>query len=193
MLASLVLAAASSGGDFYSCVSPQGQRISRDRPIAECANVEQQVHRADGRVERIAPALTEDERVRLEAEKVRLELERQKKIKEDRADRLLISRFPNRAVHDASRKEALAAAGSAIRSAQDRIVALEAERKKLADEVEFYPGGRPLPPKLKSDIDRNDAALKAQRAFLQNQQGEAARINELYDDQLAKLRKLWKS
>jgi hypothetical protein len=41
-------------------------------------------------------------------------------------------------------------------------------------------------------MDRNDAALKAQRAFLQSQQGEEARVNELYDEQLTKLKKLWK-
>ncbi len=100
--------------------------------------------------------------------------------------------LPHEAAHAASRKDALAGADSAIRVAKARIVALEGERKKLGDEAEFYPGGRPLPTKLKSDIDRNDAALKAQRAFLQNQQGEQARVNELYDEQLTKLKKLWK-
>jgi hypothetical protein len=192
LLASLLLAAASIGGDLYSCISPQGERLSRDRLIEECSGVEQTVRRSDGRIERIPPAPSADEIARREAEKERVELERQKKIKEDRADRLLVSRFPNEAAHAASRKDALAGADSAIRVAKARIVALEGERKKLGDEAEFYPGGRPLPTKLKSDIDRNDAALKAQRAFLQNQQGEQARVNELYDEQLTKLKKLWK-
>jgi hypothetical protein len=192
VLVSLLLAAASLGSDLYSCVSPQGQRISRDRLIDECISVEQTVRRGDGRVDRIPPALSPDEVARREADKVHAEAERQRKIKEDRADRSLVSRFPNEAAHATARKEALVGADTAIRIAKERIVALEAERKTLADEAEFYPGGRPLPPKLKSDIDRNDAALKAQRAFLQNQQGEEARINELYDEQLAKLKKLWK-
>ena len=192
MLATLLLAAASVGGEPYSCISPQGERLSRDRLIEECSGVEQTVRRSDGRIERIPPAPSADEIARREAEKERVELERQKKIKEDRADRLLVSRFPNEAAHAASRKDALAGADSAIRVAKARIVALEGERKKLGDEAEFYPDGRPLPTKLKSDIDRNDAALKAQRAFLQNQQGEQARVNELYDEQLTKLKKLWK-
>jgi hypothetical protein len=192
LLASLLLAAASIGGDLYSCISPQGERLSRDRLIEECSGVEQTVRRSDGRIERIPPAPSADEIARREAEKERVELERQKKIKEDRADRLLVSRFPNEAAHAASRKDALAGADSAIRVAKARIVALAGERKKLGDEAEFYPDGRPLPTKLKSDIDRNDAALKAQRAFLQNQQGEEARVNELYDEQLTKLKKLWK-
>jgi hypothetical protein len=147
----------------------RGQRISRDRLIVECATVDQLVHRADGRVERIAPALSDDDIARKELEKERAELERQKRIKEDRADRLPVSRFPN--------KDALTGARTAIRIAQERIAALESEQRRLADEAEFYPAGRPLPPKLKSDVDRNDAALKAQRALLQNQQGEQARTS----------------
>ena len=192
MLATLLLAAASVGGELYSCISPQGERLSRDRLIEECSGVEQTVRRSDGKIERIPPAPSLDEIARREAEKERAELERQRKIKEDRADRLLVARFPSEAAHAASRKEALTGADTAIRIAKERIVKLEGERKKLDDEAEFYPGGRPLPTKLKSDMDRNDAALKAQRAFLQNQQGEEARVNELYDEQLARLRKLWK-
>jgi hypothetical protein len=192
-LAWLLLGATTATADTYTCTTPAGQRISRDRLIVECASVEQVLHRDNGKVERIAPALTDDELARVEAEKTRLEAERQRKIKEDRADRLLVSRFPSAAVHEVARKEALDGARSAIRIAEQRIVVLEGERRKLADEAEFYPGGRALPPKLKSDLDRNDAALKAQRALLQNQQGEAARINELFDTQLAKLRKLWKA
>jgi hypothetical protein len=112
------------------------------------------VHRADGWVERIPPALSDDDIARRELEKERAELERQKRIKEDRADRLLVSRFPNKEAHDASRKDALAGARTAIRIAQERIAALESEQRRLADEAELYPGGRPLPPKLKSDVDR---------------------------------------
>jgi hypothetical protein len=192
VLASLLLGSTAANADLYTCITPEGLRISRDRLIVECATVEQLVHRADGRVDRIAPALTDDELARREAEKERAEAERQRKIKEDRAARLLVSRFPNEAAHAVAREEALEGARTAIRVAEQRIVLLEAERRRLADEVEFYPDGR-LPPKLKSDIDRNDAALKAQRAFLQNQQGEAKRINDLFDAQLAQLRKLWKS
>jgi hypothetical protein len=193
----LLLGGIAAAGDLYTCTTPGGQRISRDRLIVECATVDQLVHRGDGRVERIAPALSDDELARLQAEKVRIEAERQRKIKEDRADRLLVSRFPNQAAHDKARQEALDGASTAIRIAEQRILLLEAERKKLADEAEFYPGGRPMPPKLKSDIDRNDAALKAQRALLLNQQGEAKRIKrpvrhrarqtqEALEDQLAR-------
>jgi hypothetical protein len=193
LLASLLLAAASIGGDLYSCISPQGERLSRDRLIEECSGVEQTVRRSDGRIERIPPAPSADEIARREAEKERVELERQKKIKEDRADRLLVSRSPPRGPLTRRRARTRSPAPTARSVSRRRgSFALEGERKKLGDEAEFYPGGRPLPTKLKSDIDRNDAALKAQRAFLQNQQGEQARVNELYDEQLTKLKKLWK-
>jgi len=119
LLASLWLGTTAATADLYSCVSPQGQRISRDRPIDECVDVEQTVRRADGRVERIAPALSPDEVARREVEKERAEVERQKRIKEDRADRSLVSRFPNEAAHMTARNEALAGADTAIRMSRN--------------------------------------------------------------------------
>jgi hypothetical protein len=58
------------------------------------------------------------------------------------------------------------------------------------DETEFYPG-KPLPAKLRSAIDANDASLAAQQSALQNQQAEVGRINANYDEELVRLRKLW--
>jgi hypothetical protein len=52
---------------------------------------------------------------------------------------------------------------------------LAAERKPLLDEAEFYKG-KPLPPKLKAQIDANDAAVEAQRGGA-NQEAELDRIN----------------
>jgi hypothetical protein len=77
-------------------------------------------------------------------------------------------------------------------SAQERIAALESERRRLADEAEFCPGGRALPPKPKSDFDRNDAALKTQRTRAEPAGRGGAQGNELYDQGLVKRRRLWK-
>src|SRR5487761_2079648 len=64
------------------------------------------------------------------------------------------------------------------------------ERKPLLDDAEFYVG-RPLPSKLKAQLDANDASADAQRTLLQNQQVEVLRIDKLYDTELERLRKLW--
>jgi hypothetical protein len=69
-----------------------------------------------------------------------------------------------------------------------------AERKNLEDEKLFYQNDRvhkPLPSWLEQKLGANDAALAAQRSLAQNQDFEVARINELYDLELARLKKLW--
>ena len=67
---------------------------------------------------------------------------------------------------------------------------LEAERKPLREEAEFYKG-KPLPTKLKTAIDANDASMDAQRSSSANQEAELVRINKIYDAELDRLRRLW--
>ena len=75
---------------------------------------------------------------------------------------------------------------SAHRAARRRSASRSDEDRVLRQRV-----NKPLPTKLKQKLDANDAALEAQRSLVQNQQTEVVRINELYDVELARLRKLW--
>ena len=60
----------------------------------------------------------------------------------------------------------------------------------MLDEAEFYPNGN-LPTKLRRDIDANSAVIEAQLQAIATQKEEAAQKNKFYDDELAKLKKLW--
>jgi len=79
---------------------------------------------------------------------------------------------------------------AAIKGTQDRIKELQAERKPLLDDAEFYKG-KPLPPKLKAALDANDASMDAQKESTGSQQAELDRVNRLYDAELVRLQKLW--
>ncbi len=57
-------------------------------------------------------------------------------------------------------------------------------------EAEFYLH-KPLPLKLRQQLDANDAAAAAQRSLVQNQKEEILRIDSLYDAELERLKKLW--
>jgi hypothetical protein len=107
-----------------------------------------------------------------------------------RRDRNLVARFPNEPAHNKARENALDDVRNSVRVSQERIALLNAERKPLLNESEFYVN-KPLPSKLKSALDANDASLDAQKSLIQNQQAEVIRINALYDAELARLRKLW--
>ena len=191
LLAVSVRAAETVQSPIYSCVDASGKKLTSDRPIAECNAREQRVLNADGSVKRIMPPNpTADERAELEARERAAAAERATQQDAIRRDRNLLTRFPNEAAHRKAREAALDDVRKALRLSELRIAALTAERKPLMDEAEFY-AGKPLPIKLKSQIDANDASREAQRTLLQNQQLEVVRINKLYDVELERLKKLW--
>lgn len=176
---------------IYTCVDASGKRITSDRPIASCNDREQRELNADGSVKRIVPpTLTGDERTEAEAREREAAAERAMRSEALRRDRNLLARFPNEAAHNKAREAALDDTRKAVKISEARLSLLASERKPLTDETEFYVG-KPLPTKLRTQLDANDAATDAQRSLIQNQQAEIIRINALYDAELQRLRKLW--
>jgi hypothetical protein len=176
---------------IYSCVDANGKRLTSDRPIPECNAREQRELNADGSVKRIVPpTLTGDERAAAEERERAAAAEAVAKRDALKRDRNLLVRFPNEAAHNKAREAALDDMRKAVQISERRLALLANERKPLMDESEFYVG-KPLPTKLKTQLDANDAATDAQRSLIQNQQAEIVRINALYDAELDRLRKLW--
>jgi hypothetical protein len=179
------------GPRIYVCIDASGKRITADHPIQECADKDQKKLRPDGSVERLVPPIpTADERAEQETRERAVQAERVAHQDAVRRDRNLMARFPNKAAHEKARKAALDDVDNGVKISEARIKLLQDERKKLDDETEFYPN-KPLPAKLKSAIDANDAALDAQRTLVQNQQAEMVRINANFDAELAHLQLLW--
>jgi hypothetical protein len=198
LLAVAAGAAAAAGGSgdqpvngIYSCTTPDGRRVTSDRPIPECTAREQRLLNPDGSLRRIVPpTLTAEERAEKEARERQAEIERLAHLDAIRRDRNLMARYPDEAAHNKAREAALDTVRLAMHASEERIKELAAERKPLLDEAEFYKG-RPLPPKLKQQFDANDAATEAQKAAIQGEAAELDRINRLYDAELARLKRLW--
>lgn len=183
--------AAGPVGGIYSCVTPDGRKVTSDRPIPECSSREQRQLNSDGSLRRvIPPVLTADERAEKEARDRKAELDRLAQLDAIRRDRHLMTRYPDEATHQRSREAALDTVRLAMKASEKRMDELAAERKPLLQEAEFYKG-KQLPAKLKQQLDANDAATEAQRSAIQNQQAELERVNRLYDAELARLKRLW--
>jgi hypothetical protein len=171
----LALAQTAPPAQIYSCTDASGKKITSDRPIAECISRDQRVLNADGSTRRVVPPTpTADERSAIEAREREAVAERAVHQDAIRRDRNLLARFPNEAAHRKARAAALEDVRKAV----------------LLDDAEFYVG-KPLPGKLKMQLDANDASTEAQRALLQNQQLEVLRIDKLYDVELVRLKQLW--
>ena len=177
--------------DIYSCVNARGQRLTADRPIAECMDREQQVRGADGSVRRILPpSMTAEERAAAEERRRREQLEERAARDAARNDRNLLARYPDLARHQQARAAALEPVRSAIQSTEQRMLELERERRQLREEAEFYKG-RDLPRALRQKVEQSDVALQAQKDAMVSHQAESQRISQTFDQELARLRKLW--
>ena len=176
---------------IYTCTTPDGRRLTSDRPIFECSSREQRILNADGSLRAtLPPFLSPEERAAQEARERRLAAERVAQNDAIRRDRNLMQRYPSETAHQRARNSALDDANKALRISELRIKDLAQERRPLADEAEFYKG-RPLPSKLKQTLDANDAGVDAQQQLGENQKAELVRINGRYDMELTRLKRLW--
>jgi hypothetical protein len=180
-----------SNNQVFTCVNAAGRALTSDRLIGECMDREQRVLSRDGTLLRIVPpTLTADERAEKEARERLAAAEREAKSEAVRRDRNLVQRFPNTAAHQKAREQALETIQFAIAQSEARIVDLARERKPLVEETEFY-AGKPLPGKLKAQLDANDTGAAAQKELLVQQKAELDRVSKLYDTELAHLKRLW--
>lgn len=186
-----LLPVALAASNIYTCVNAKGQRITSDRPIAECLDRSQELRNTDGSVKKVMPpSMTAEERAAHE-ERLRQEMAAEA-LKRDaiRLDRNLMSRYPDEARHQRARKAALEPLNTALGATERRLTELEHDQKRLQQEAEFYKG-REMPRDLKLKFGQNEAALQAQQDAAQNHLAEIRRINATYDQELTRLKRLW--
>lgn len=178
---------------IYSCVDAKGRKLTSDRPIPECLDREQKVLNPSGTVRTIVPpSLTGPERAALEARQRREAEERARQAEEKRRERALLLRYPNRAMHDKERAEALGQIEVVRQAALNRVKELQRQRKELEQELEFYASDPSrVPPSLRRLIDENAQSLAVQERFIADQDAEKARVNARFDEELARLQQLW--
>lgn len=178
---------------IYACTDAKGRRLTADRPIAECVDRDQRVLGNSGvELRRVGPTLTENERAELDAQRRRDQAE-QRRVREERSrERALIMRYPNQAVHDSERADALSQVDQVISVARQRQQELQARRTALNGEMEFYrKDPAKAPASLRRQVEENTASQEEQQRFVQQQDEEKRRINERFDAELAQLRPLW--
>ena len=176
---------------IYSCTDEHGRKLTSDRPIAACTAKEQRVLNRDGSLREIKPpTLTAEEGAAADARERKANEVRMAAAEAVRRDRSLLSRYRDETAHRKARIAALDTVKLAIKASELRLAQLDAERKPLKDEAEFYKS-KAMPGKLKAALDANDAALDAQRSLMSNQEAEVVRVERLYDIELDRLKKLW--
>lgn len=190
---SMALAWAQVVPGVYTCVDAKGRKLTADRPIPECTDREQKVLNPSGTVKmRIGPTLTERERVELDKQTRKEEEERSRIADDKRRDRALLTRYPNKAMHDKERAEALNGIAVVIQAANLRLTELVRQKVDIDSEMEFYQGDpAKAPAYVRRQLDENIQSQAVQKRFISEQEGEIRRVNTRFDDELARLRQLW--
>jgi Domain of unknown function (DUF4124) len=188
-----VALAQTQAAGIYTCVDARGRKLTSDRPIPECNDREQQVLNPSGTLrEKVGPTLTAQERAAVEAREKLAQEEQARRNEEKRRDRALLLRYPNKAVHDAERAEAVAQINVVKNAALNRIEELNRQRKTIDVEMEFYKKDTSkAPSSLKRQIDDVAQSLAVQNRFIADQEGETKRVNVRFDEELARLKALW--
>ncbi|MEZ5606446.1 MAG: DUF4124 domain-containing protein [Burkholderiaceae bacterium] len=180
-------------GAIYTCTDAQGRRITADRPIAACIDRPQRELSNSGATLRVVPPTpTAAERDAERAREREAALARQRARDAIRRDQVLLNRYPDAATHNVERKKALAQTQAVVDAAEQRIAQLQAERKDLNEEMEFYrKDPSKAPARVRRAIEDNEQAQQNQRRVIAAQQDEQARINARFDAEAAHLKTLW--
>jgi Domain of unknown function (DUF4124) len=191
-LASLALPVAAQG--IYTCVDSKGRKITADRPIAECVDREQKVLNPSGTVQKqVGPTLTAAERAAQEEREQARREEQARKDEEKRRERALLTRYPNQATHDKERSEAIDQISAVRAAAHKRMAELGEQRKKLAEEMDFYKKDpAKAPASVRRQVDEVAQSLVVQDRFIRAQDDEVKRVNARFDEELLRLKDLWK-
>lgn len=187
------LGAAWAQNSIYTCVDAKGKRITSDRYIADCSDREQRVLNNSGTVREVVPPnYTAQEREAREAVERKKADELQRQNEDKRVLRALLTRYPNKAVHDGERAKALQSVDEAAQVAQQRLVSLRNERVQLDQQREFYAKNpKKMPGLLRRQLEENEQQTESQQRYLAGQDEEKRRINARFDEELAKLKPLW--
>ena len=178
---------------IYTCTDAKGRKITSDRPVADCADRPQQELTSQGTVKRVmGPTLTAQERAAVDEKDKAATALRLQALEEKRRNRAILARFPNQASHDRERGEALAMVDEVIKATAKRSVELGEQRAGINADFEFYKKDTSkAPAALKRRLDENNSGIAIQQRFIADQDIEKRRINQRFDEELARLKMLW--
>lgn len=189
------LAQAQSAPRVYSCKDAHGRILSADRPIADCADREQEELRKSGGVLRkVAPTYSDLDLVTRDRQDREAEQQVLQRAGERRRERALLVRYPDARIHEQERADALAQIDQALQLARNYLAALKTERHKLDEELAFYRGDRAkAPAALDQKFDENDSGIQAQTRFIQSSEEERQRVIQRFESERAQLEPQWQA
>ncbi len=183
-LASLLLGSVGvQAANLYCCQDPaSGRRVCADGLPEQCRGKPYRILDSAGNVvKEVEGALTPEQRAQRAADaKRQRELDEAARIQR-RKDQALLETYGSLDDIETARQRAESEVQEAIRQTEQRIAAVQKERKRWADEAEFYKR-RTLPADVDSGLRNADYEIKAQTELLDAKQRELELVRKKYDE-----------
>jgi hypothetical protein len=179
----LTVADQASARNSYCCTDANGKLACGDILPAACHKRPYRILDERGRlVKEVAAPLTPEQRMLRDAEEAK-KLEEAKKAAEDkRRNQALLATYPSEKDIDIARDRALADFDKASADTEKRFGEAMKEKKKLDAEKEFYVK-KPMPAKLKKQVEDNEAAIKTAQGALDSRKEERDALAAKYDEE----------
>jgi Domain of unknown function (DUF4124) len=171
----------------FKCVDEKGRTHIGDTPPDPCANVVMYEVTRSGQVLRtIQPTLTEEQaKARIAEDERRKEAEKAAN-EQKRKDLALLATFSSETEFDVVRDRNIEPINGRIKSAQERMAAIDKRNKELEDELEFYKAGK----SSKSSAKKTEAPpmMVEEQARLRHEKQTLAKNVVLYEKEIVEMR-----
>lgn len=188
LIASIALLGLATGGtaqarNSYCCNDANGKLACGDMLPPVCQKRPYRILDERGRlVKEVEAPLTPEQRALREAEDMKRQEEAKKAAEEMRRNQTLLATYPNEKDIDLARDRALADFDKASADTQKRYDEALKQKKKLDGEKEFYQK-KPVPAKLKKQIEDNDNAIKTAQEAIETRKLEADALRAKFEDE----------
>jgi hypothetical protein len=181
-LAVLAPALAQAPQRMYKCVDAKGKVYYTQVPPSECLGREtQELNKSGSVIKKSERAPTPGEVQAKEAERKK-KAETDERLKEERRkNTALLNTYASERDIEDQRARALKEAQDAIAATEKSIAGAQKRQKDLETEKEFYVK-KPMPFKLKNEINNVEMEIKNQTALLEAKKKEITSINAKYDE-----------
>ncbi|WP_018913398.1 hypothetical protein [Thiomonas sp. FB-6] len=172
----------------FLCHDGRGGTVTTDHLGSDCLQYGGKELNPDGSVRRLI--LTQQQQAQQEQAQQREQAERDRQLRRQREERALLARYPDEASLQSAHAADLHSVQALIDAARQRLKVLERERHDNALDAQFYPNGN-YPADLRSRMQINQTQRAEEQQMIIAQQREILRVDQRYQELLARLRPLW--
>lgn len=169
-------------GQLFCCTDPgSGRRVCGDTLPAQCRS---QAHRIFDRggnlIKEVAAPLTPEQKAAAAAEAARIKQQEEEHRERRRVDQALLATYATAEDIDIAQKKAEGNVQLLIRAAHEKIVGLQKQQRKLAEEAEFYKR-KTMPNDLATNLRTVAHEIRLQQELIEVKRKELDVIRAKYD------------